>query len=227
MIALVSFEKNLVITEDEAKFLKLNYTTHERFGKSQSYGKQIEPMAEGNYYVDELFQWEVEGVVKYYKDESMQKEISEYYRYDRLEEKNWVCVGRENNLVDLEHFAINCRFPYTITKCIRTEEPTVQNLSVMLNNIEEKFREIDKSLDIFSSQQLNQKVNVHVGGGLIVTYNDLKLVEDSCTDILQNELNEGWRIIAVCVQPDQRRPDYILGRYNPEKDCCETRAKRK
>ena len=38
--------------------------------------------------------------------------------------------------------------------------------------------------------------------------------EDVCTDVLQQELNNGWRIIAICVQADQRRPDYILGRYN-------------
>ena len=45
---------------------------------------------------------------------------------------------------------------------------------------------------------LNQKCDVHVGGGLIATYNDLMLKEDSCTDELQTELNNGWRIIAVC-----------------------------
>lgn len=29
------------------------------------------------------------------------------------------------------------------------------------------------------------------------------------------ELDAGWRILAVCPQPDQRRPDYILGRTKP------------
>lgn len=34
-------------------------------------------------------------------------------------------------------------------------------------------------------------------------------------------------MIAVCVQPDKRRPDYILGRYNPQLDVTEkTRADR-
>lgn len=37
------------------------------------------------------------------------------------------------------------------------------------------------------------------------------LLEDCCTDVLQEHLNKGWRILAVCPAP-QRRPDYILGR---------------
>lgn len=36
------------------------------------------------------------------------------------------------------------------------------------------------------------------------------------TDVLQEQIAKGWRIIAACPQPDQRRPDYILGRFNPE-----------
>lgn len=41
---------------------------------------------------------------------------------------------------------------------------------------------------------------------------ETKLLENSCTDALQQELACGWRILAVQPQPDQRRPDYILGR---------------
>ena len=42
----------------------------------------------------------------------------------------------------------------------------------------------------------------------------LLLLSDACTDELQGALRDGWRIIAVCPQPSQRRPDYVLGRYN-------------
>jgi hypothetical protein len=41
------------------------------------------------------------------------------------------------------------------------------------------------------------------------------LLSDACSDALQNELDNGWRIIAACPQPDQRRPDYSLGRFEP------------
>lgn len=36
--------------------------------------------------------------------------------------------------------------------------------------------------------------------------------EDCCTDHLQDQLNEGWRILCVCPPKDSRRPTYILGR---------------
>ena len=59
----------------------------------------------------------------------------------------------------------------------------------------------------------NQLVNVAVGGSTL-HIDAVKVVEDYCTDQLQKELDSGWRIVAVCVQPNQRRPDYILGKTN-------------
>ena len=66
-----------------------------------------------------------------------------------------------------------------------------------------------------NESNFNKVVNVHCPGPSLAVYNEICLLEDSCTDILQSKLNEGWRIIAACPQPDQRRPDYILGRFNP------------
>jgi hypothetical protein len=40
----------------------------------------------------------------------------------------------------------------------------------------------------------------------------VQVLEDACTDRLQLELDDGWRILAVCPPNSQRRPDYILGR---------------
>lgn len=40
-----------------------------------------------------------------------------------------------------------------------------------------------------------------------------QVFEDCCTDVLQRQLDNGWVILAIQPQPDQRRPDYILGRY--------------
>lgn len=42
--------------------------------------------------------------------------------------------------------------------------------------------------------------------------NEVKLLDNACTDLLQKHLDDGWRILAVCPPNDQRRPDYILGR---------------
>lgn len=62
----------------------------------------------------------------------------------------------------------------------------------------------------------NERVEVHMPGQALSMYNEVLLMSDACSDELQTSLAKGWRIIAACPQPDQRRPDYILGRYNPE-----------
>lgn len=64
--------------------------------------------------------------------------------------------------------------------------------------------------------QYNNKCEVHMPGHGLSLYNEMLLLEDACTDELQSGLNSGWRIVAACPQPEQRRPDYILGRFNPE-----------
>jgi hypothetical protein len=35
---------------------------------------------------------------------------------------------------------------------------------------------------------------------------------DLCTDSLRGYLEDGWHILAICPQPKQRRPDYVLGK---------------
>ncbi len=209
MIALISFKDELVITREEATELKLQYQECERVGLKNN---KLENMNSSIYYRDEL----IEKDGKYYKDD---KDVNDWYIRERPQNYlDWVLIKQHNHLVDLEWFALNCNYPFYIEKSIKSQEPTIQNIQSILNKIEEKIQKIDKTIDIMTQQTFNQKVNVHVGGGLIVTYNDLCLKEDCCTDALQAELNNGWRIIAVCVQPDQRRPDYVLGRYNPELD---------
>ena len=84
---------------------------------------------------------------------------------------------------------------------------------------------ISKQLEAMAEKQLtftqeckefNEKININISGNSLSTFNDIMLLEDSCTDELTVNINKGWRIIAVCPQPDQRRPDYILGRWNPD-----------
>ena len=65
----------------------------------------------------------------------------------------------------------------------------------------------------FSSQQFNEKCNVPNYDTSMQLINQILLLEDCCSDYLQLALSDGWRIIAISPQPDQRRPDYILGRH--------------
>ncbi|PTX14412.1 hypothetical protein C8N40_11177 [Pontibacter mucosus] len=105
-----------------------------------------------------------------------------------------------------------------------TEERTggsVADFAALLTRFEETAKKIKDAERLF-----NEKCQVHIGGNMLLNINELMLKEDSCTDALQSELNNGWRIISVCVQPDGRRPDYVLGRYNPTKDASESEALR-
>ena len=122
-------------------------------------------------------------------------------------------VVRGSHLVDLLKFAPLCKFSYSILECVQpsTAPDTLQDL---LFTVESKVERLVATADSMS-KNFNTKCDVHVGGGLIATFNEVCLKSDTCTDELQGTLAEGWRVIAVCVQPDQRRPDYILGRYNP------------
>lgn len=61
-------------------------------------------------------------------------------------------------------------------------------------------------------EMFNMKCNVHVPGLGLLLLDEIMLVDDACTDEIQDHLNNRWRIIAVCPQPNQRRPDYVLGR---------------
>lgn len=66
--------------------------------------------------------------------------------------------------------------------------------------------------------QINQKVNVQVPGLGLLLLNEVKALPDLCTNDLNLYLKEGWRIVAVCPQPDQRRPDYVVGRVMEKSD---------
>lgn len=82
------------------------------------------------------------------------------------------------------------------------------------------------SVEVAKSDYYNEIVHVHMPGQALALFNRVMLCEDVCTDALQGYLTEGWRILAVCPQPDQRRPDYILGRYEEPDTTGHTSAAR-
>jgi hypothetical protein len=59
-----------------------------------------------------------------------------------------------------------------------------------------------------------QHLNIAISGTPLHTINTVKVLTDCCTNTLDDMLRGGWRILAVCPQPEQRRPDYVLGRTN-------------
>ena len=64
-----------------------------------------------------------------------------------------------------------------------------------------------------SSHLFNKKLEVHQPNMPLFQYNNYRVLEDCCTESLQDYIDRGWRVVCVCPQPDQRRPDYILGKY--------------
>ena len=107
---------------------------------------------------------------------------------------------------------------------LRATKEHIDKAVADLSELFKQFKQLAELPDV--SNTYNNKCAVHIGGSLLMTVNDLMLVEDSCTDVIQTKLNEGWRIVACCVQSDSRRPDYILGRYNPDNDSIDEDAKR-
>ena len=58
-----------------------------------------------------------------------------------------------------------------------------------------------------------QVVQIAVPDLGLLQINETTWLENSCTEVLQDHLDKGWRILAVCPPNAQRRPDYILGRH--------------
>jgi|GEM_PF-3819656 len=54
--------------------------------------------------------------------------------------------------------------------------------------------------------------NVTIPDVGLLSITEVSWLENACTEELQEQLNRGWRILAVCPPNAQRRPDYILGR---------------
>jgi hypothetical protein len=215
MISLICFESPLILKEEEAKELGLRYIEGERIGLKDN---QLCAMNSYDHYKEDCI--EVNG--KFYKSQTeVDKDdpIASYYIYEKVNTtENYVKIPTDNHLVDLIPFATKCKHKFSIKESVNSADPNSNNIQYVLSDLEGKISKVNQVVDKVKDNTFNNKVNVHVGGGLITTYNEVLLREDLCTDVLQLDLNNGWRVIAVCIQPDQRRPDYILGRYNPDLD---------
>lgn len=96
-----------------------------------------------------------------------------------------------------------------------------QEIKVALDITKEIIELAEKPIKIMTGDgtignTYNNRCEVHMPGNAMAFYNEVLLKEDACTDELQTALHSGWRLIAACPQPNQRRPDYILGRFNPD-----------
>lgn len=118
-------------------------------------------------------------------------------------------------VVDLDRFLSDV--PFLEITIIKTVYVNVDSKIDNMIEVMERFEKLDEIAKNINKSSFNQVCNVHVGGSLLINVNELLLEEDACTDVIQDYLDTGWRMVACCVQPDGRRPDYILGRYNSDK----------
>lgn len=65
-----------------------------------------------------------------------------------------------------------------------------------------------------ANEILGKVLQIHLPGNELLKFNQLAWFEDSCTEVIQRELDKGWRIISVLPQAGFRRPDYILGKVD-------------
>lgn len=132
-------------------------------------------------------------------------------------ESDHVEINESNTyIVDFETFTT--KYPKLevtvkgLPKAIGNNNDLIQHLNNMANKIEEAKEKFDKVVEF------NQKCDVHVPNMGLLNINRLAFATDICTEELQTILHKGWRILAICPQPNQRRPDYILGMHVSELD---------
>jgi hypothetical protein len=125
-------------------------------------------------------------------------------------------ISESNNyIVELENFT--SKFPQLeitikgVPKSIGTDHTDLIN---QMNKIAEKIEDAKNRFE--KVVEFNQKCEVHVPNLGLLNINQLAFATDYCTEELQRLLFQGWRILAICPQPDQRRPDYILGMHISE-----------
>lgn len=146
----------------------------------------------------------------YYEDELEEKDDKFFKGDSEISKWNVVKRKEKGNLVKLEQFqfinfletAPNILFKYTIEKTIPIEQ---HNIGRMLDYLEVLEQKLDRLSKVANDLNFNYRCNVHVGGELMVNFNKVFLKENCCTDELQKHLNDGWRIVATCVQPDQKK----------------------
>jgi hypothetical protein len=134
---------------------------------------------------------------------------NEYKRSEHLHSPTFACTGAQL----LEIMEVDDSITVKSGAAVATD--SIPGMIERMEHLVKRFESIEFAAPMNGETIYNQKCDVHVPGQALSTYNETLLMEDACSDALQEALNVGWRIIAACPQPDNRRPDYILGRFNP------------
>ncbi len=70
-----------------------------------------------------------------------------------------------------------------------------------------------KNLNPNSAAIVREAVHIHLPNDNLIAMRQVIVLENECTETVDDWLNKGWRMLAILPQPNHRRPDYILGTY--------------
>ena len=122
--------------------------------------------------------------------------------------------GRGTHLLTSENvdvaakFALNFRVAESVAK---------GGVGQMIVKLQDRIRSLELGQeDMGTLIAKGAAVQIHVPDLVLMGYDKVMHLDDACTDELQEQLDDGWRILAVCPPNAARRPDYILGRNSRE-----------
>jgi len=143
-----------------------------------------------------------ESVVTYPLGEEVYKEVTDRFFKKHSADHKLSWVWKFEGVVSVGEL-----YEYLLLKTGEKIEITVVELIYERNIVSPKAPSTNHT------QSFNEKVNIHISDIGLLQMNEVVVYEDMCTNELRRELEDGWRILSICPQPDQRRPDYILGRH--------------
>jgi hypothetical protein len=83
----------------------------------------------------------------------------------------------------------------------------------MLIKLQDRMKQLELQTDDLAEATLKGgAVQIHIPDMVLMSINEVTWLDNCCTETVQEYLNDGWRILAICPPNAQRRPDYILGR---------------
>lgn len=121
------------------------------------------------------------------------------------ERKAWFDRKHNLNIVDLAERGL----PFSVQESNNLKGSFEGQIASYLQRIHEKIAGVK------SGGAPSRETHLHVESATdswLHAVNDVMVQEDCCTDDLRRLIDEGWRIVAVCPQARNRRPDYVLGR---------------
>ena len=100
-------------------------------------------------------------------------------------------------------------------KFILSKQEQAQAIGTMLVKLQDRINAVEQQVTKHNFENASY-VQIAIPDFALLYIDEVRAETDLCTYTLQEWLNEGWRILAVCPPNAQRRPDYILGRRKPK-----------